>query len=74
MVRSYLAGDDWYKEVASFLVSMTTNPLKMRSWVVELAKPSATTHALSDGEKRTAYLITKLSETFPECKPIPAID
>ena len=30
IVQSFLSGDDWYKEVATFLVSMTTNPVGMR--------------------------------------------
>jgi hypothetical protein len=68
VVQSYLAGDDWYKEVANFIVSMTTNPVGMRSWVVDLAKPYATPNRLSDSEKRAGFLLTKLSETFPECK------
>jgi hypothetical protein len=69
VVRSYLAGDDWYKEVANFIVSMTTNPIGMRGWVVDLVKPYATSRALSDSEKRAGYLLSKLSEAFPECKP-----
>jgi predicted NACHT family NTPase len=68
IVQSFLSGDDWYKEVATFLVSMTTNPVGMRGWIVDLAKPFATPHALSDSEKRAGYLLAKLTETFPDCK------
>jgi hypothetical protein len=69
VVQAYLAGDDWYKEVANFIVSMTTNPIGMRGWVVDLVKKFATPHALSDSEKRAGYLLTKLTEAFPESKP-----
>lgn len=72
IVRAYLAGEDWYKEVAIFIVSMTTNPLRMRGWIVELAKPFAKPSSLSDSEKRAGYLISKLSEAFPECRTSPA--
>ncbi len=68
IVQSFLSGDDWYKEVATFLVSMTTNPAGMRGWIIDLAKPFATPHALSDSEKRAGYLLAKLTETFPDCK------
>jgi hypothetical protein len=71
VVQSYLAGDDWYKEVATFVVSMTTSPLTMRNWVVDLAKPFATPGRLSDSEKRAAYLIARLGEMFPECRSTP---
>jgi hypothetical protein len=74
IVQSFLAGDDWYKEVATFLVSMSTNPLRMREWVVDLAKPFATSSALSDSEKRAAYLIARLGEMFPECRSTPAVN
>ena len=68
IVQSFLSGDDWYKEVATFLVSMTTNPVGMRAWIVGLAKPFAKPHTLSDSEKRAGYLLAKLTETFPDCK------
>jgi hypothetical protein len=74
VIRCYLAGDDWYKEVATFLVSMTTHPLRMRNWVVDLAKPFATSGTLSDSEKRAAYLIARLGEVFPECKPSTVVE
>jgi hypothetical protein len=70
VVQSYLAGDDWYKEVAGFLVSMTTNPLRMRTWIVDLAKPFASPNTLSDSETRAGCLLAKLSDAFPECRPI----
>jgi hypothetical protein len=68
IVQSFLSGDDWYKEVATFLVSMTTNPVGMRAWIVGLAKPFAKPHTLSDSEKRAGYLLAKLTETFSDCK------
>ncbi len=68
IVRSYLAGDDWYKEVANFIVSMTTHPIKMRGWISELVKPLASPGALSNAEKRGAELIARVAETFPESK------
>jgi len=68
VVRSFLSGDDWYKEVATFIVSMTTNPLKMRDWVVEVAKPLARSRGISDSERRAAYLITRIRDMFPESK------
>lgn len=68
VVTLFLSGDDWYKEVATFLVSMTTNPLRMRNWIVDLAGPLATTNGISDGDKRAAYLIAKINDMFPECK------
>jgi hypothetical protein len=74
VVRCYLGGDDWYKEVATFLVSMTTNPFRMRNWVVELAKPFASSRTLSDSEKRAAYLIARMGEIFPECKRTPVLE
>jgi hypothetical protein len=74
VVQSYLAGDDWYKEVANFIVSMTTNPLGMREWVVDLVKPYANPRTLSDSEKRAGYLLSKLSEAFPECKPFSTVN
>jgi hypothetical protein len=69
IVTAYLAGDDWYKEVASFLVSMTSNPVRMRKWIVDLAKDFSGYGSLSAGEKRASFLIGKLSDIFPECKP-----
>jgi hypothetical protein len=74
IVRSYLTGNDWYKEVASFLISMTTNPLKMRGWIVDLAKSLAEGSGLSESEKRAGYLLAKLSEAFPQSKPSPTIN
>jgi hypothetical protein len=59
VVQAYLGGDDWYKEVANFIVSMTTNPTGMRGWVVDLVKPYATPRTLSDSEKRAGYLLAK---------------
>jgi hypothetical protein len=73
IVKSYLTGNDWYREVASFLVSMTTNPVKMRGWIVDLAKSLATGGGLSDSEKRAGYLLSRLSESFPGCRPSAAI-
>jgi hypothetical protein len=73
VVKAYLAGDDWYKEVANFIVSMTINPGAMRNWVVHLVKPYASAHSVSDSEKRAGYLLTRLSEAFPECKPFSTV-
>src|SRR5262249_27389129 len=68
LLRKYLSGDNWYREVATFLVSMTTHPLRMRGWIVELSKRFAAPGRVSDGQKRAGYLIGKLSEAFPESK------
>jgi hypothetical protein len=72
IVKAFLLGDDWYKEVATFLVSMTTNPPRMRSWIVDLAEPSRASDRMSQSEKRAGYLISKLSEMFPQCGPVRA--
>lgn len=70
VVQAYLSGDDWYKEVAAFIVSMTTNAVRMREWVVNLVKPLSSSHGISDGERRAAYLTAKINEIFPECKTL----
>jgi len=69
IVQQFLSGDDWFKEVASFIVSMTTQPLRMRKWIVELVRPLAGSQGISDAERRAAHLIERISDMFPECKP-----
>lgn len=71
IVQCFLKGDDWYREVAIFIVSMTTNAPRMRKWVVDLAKPTSSSEGLSDSERRAGYLISKISEVFPECRVVP---
>ena len=71
IVQKFLRGDDWYKEVATFIVSMTTNAPRMRRWIVDLAKPTSSSDGISDGERRAAYLVGKISEMFPECRVVP---
>jgi len=55
------------------LSALTQSKLGMRTWILELVQPYVTSHTLSDSEKRAGYLIAKLSETFPECKTVPAL-
>jgi hypothetical protein len=71
IVQSFLNGDDWFKEVAIFIVSMTTNAPRMRKWIVDLAKPTSSSERISDSERRAGFLIAKISEIFPECRVIP---
>jgi hypothetical protein len=71
IVQRFLKGDDWFREVATFIVSMTTNAPRMRNWVVDLAKPTSTSKEISASEGRAAYLISKLTEVFPESRVVP---
>jgi hypothetical protein len=60
-----------YREVAIFLVSMTTNAIRMRNLVVDQANPFASTQGISESERRAAYPISKISEMFPESSVLP---
>jgi len=71
IVQCFLKGDDWFREVATFIVSMTTNAPRMRNWVVDLAKPTSSSEGISGSEQRAAYLISKLTEVFPESRAVP---
>jgi hypothetical protein len=71
IVQCFLKGDDWFKEVATFIVSMTTNAPRMRNWVVDLSKPTSSSERISGSEQRAAYLISKLAEVFPESRAVP---
>jgi hypothetical protein len=69
IMKNFLSGDDWFKEVAIFLVSMTTNAPRMRNWIVDLTKERPAVQGLSDADRRAAMLISKISEIFPESRP-----
>jgi len=64
IIEKFLSGDDWYKEVASFIISMTTNPARMQDWIDSIASPDLSWNARSGRERRIAYLKEQLSQAF----------
>jgi hypothetical protein len=69
VMQAYFGGDDWYKEVATFIVSLTNNPVAMRSRLIDWSKRFRARGRISDAEYRVGYLLGVLSGAFPESKP-----
>src|SRR5665213_741992 len=68
----YYNGQDWWREVLAFYVTLTDRPGDMDEWLISRAIGSST--IAGDLGERVDYLRNALSNAFPAYKHTPAVD
>ena len=68
----YYNGQDWWREVLAFFVTLTDRPGDMDEWLINRAIASSTT--VVDLGERLHYLRKALSTAFPAYKRTPTVD
>ena len=68
----YYNGQDWWREVLAFYVTLTDRPGDMDEWLIHRAITSSTT--VVDLGERVHYLRKALSVAFPAYKRTPTVD
>lgn len=68
----YYNGQDWWREVLAFYVTLTDRPSDMDEWLIDRAIASSTT--VVDLGERVHYLRKSLSTAFPAYKRTPTVD
>jgi hypothetical protein len=68
----YYNGQDWWREVLAFYVTLTDRPEDMDEWLIGRAIASSTT--VVDLGERVHYLRKALSTAFPAYKRAPTVD
>ena len=68
----YYNGQDWWREVLAFYVTLTDRPADMDEWLIVRAIASTTT--VVDLGERVHYLRKALSAAFPAYKHTPTVD
>ena len=68
----YYHGEDWWREVLAFYVTLSDRPEEMDEWLISRAIKSTTT--VVDLEERVHYLRKSLLAAFPAYKNTPGVD
>jgi hypothetical protein len=68
----YYKGEDWWKEVLAFYVTLTDRPGEMDEWLISRALSSST--AAVDLVERVDYLRNAVAAAFPAYRGTPTID
>lgn len=71
ILKWYLKGDDWWREVLSFFLGLAGNPADLRKWIAEGAE-SVASKSSSDLVERQKYLEGIVDEYYPD--PVPSAE
>lgn len=66
ILEAYLWGDDWWKEVMRFYISLSSNPGEVLNWLTKQISYSRSLGYLTVSSSQIEYLRTAFSEAFPE--------
>ncbi len=64
VLRWFLKGDDWWREVLGFYVGIAGNPADLKSWITTQVESVASLAAI-DVSERQKYLHTSVDEYYP---------
>lgn len=67
VLRSFLTGEDWWREVLSFFMGMSTRPDETETWIRRTLEKL--THRTYDLPHRFDFLILRLKEAWPGWNP-----
>jgi hypothetical protein len=62
VLRRFLRGDDWWKEVLIFYIGLSGNPQEMEHWI---RLKAGARNALTDIPQRVDFLLLELKNAFP---------
>jgi predicted NACHT family NTPase len=68
ILRAFLDGEEWWREVISFLIGMSSNPPRLEAWVLgvsQQAKENARA-PIPEIEARTDQALERIIEAFPD--------
>lgn len=63
VLKSFLSGDDWWREVLSFYLAMATRPDEIENWIRRTAEKLS--NRTYDFPHRFDFLIVRLKESWP---------
>lgn len=64
VLRSFLAGNDWWREVLSFYLAMDKRPDEMESWIVQTWNRATINRKIYDLHARYDFLLTCLTDAY----------
>ena len=69
VLRWFLKGDDWWREVLGFYVGMAGNPTDLKGWITDQVDQVASLAAI-DVSERQKYLNESVDEYYPPTTPV----
>ncbi len=69
ILKLYLSGDDWWREVLAFYVAMSKRPDEMEAWVRRATTEVAGTTRVFDLTQRFEFLMKALGSAWPAWTP-----
>jgi predicted NACHT family NTPase len=64
VLRSFLSGDDWWREVLSFYLAMDKRPDEMEAWIVQTWNRAPRERKVYDLHARYDFLLTCLTDAY----------
>jgi hypothetical protein len=69
VLKSFLCGEDWWREVLSFYLAMSTRPDEAETWIWRTMEKLSSGDRIYDLSQRYDFLISRLKEAWPGWSP-----